>query len=93
MLHLLNGQASLYPLDVVVPDQKGLLPVEVIDVTFFCKKCDGMATKKTCPHGPKDRISISGTRQREMLTKGEEIPKEFSRPEVVAVLRDYYAGL
>ncbi len=64
-----------------------------IDITFYCNKCDGMATAKTCPHGPEERISISGTRQREMLTNGEDIPKEFSRPEVVAVLRDYYAGL
>jgi sulfate adenylyltransferase len=64
-----------------------------IDITFFCKKCDGMATNKTCPHGADHRISISGTRQREMLINGEEIPGEFSRPEVVAILRDYYSGL
>ncbi|MCF6320405.1 MAG: sulfate adenylyltransferase [Rhizobiaceae bacterium] len=61
-----------------------------IDITFFCKKCDGMATAKTCPHDKKDQISISGTEQREMLSTGAEIPKEFSRPEVVAVLREYY---
>ncbi len=64
-----------------------------IDITFYCRRCDGMATARTCPHGADDRISISGTRQREMLTTGEDIPKEFSRPEVVAVLRAYYAGL
>ena len=64
-----------------------------IDITFYCTKCDGMATAKTCPHCNDDRISISGTRQREMLQNGEDIPKEFSRPEVVAVLREYYEGL
>ncbi len=64
-----------------------------IDITFFCKKCDGMATNKTCPHADDERISISGTRQREMLINGEEIPEQFSRPEVVAILRDYYSGL
>jgi sulfate adenylyltransferase len=64
-----------------------------IGITFFCKKCYGMATGKTCPHGDEDRVNISGTMQREMLTKGEDIPVEFSRPEVVKVLQDYYASL
>ena len=64
-----------------------------IDVTFYCRKCYGMATAKTCPHDPKDRISISGTQQREMLSTDADIPPEFSRPEVVAILKEYYAGL
>lgn len=64
-----------------------------IDATFYCRKCYGMATAKTCPHDPKDHISISGTQQREMLSSNAEIPPEFSRPEVVAILREYYAGL
>jgi sulfate adenylyltransferase len=61
-----------------------------IDVTFYCYKCAGMATGKTCPHDPKHHLSVSGTRQREMLSKGEEVPAEFSRPEVIAILREYY---
>jgi sulfate adenylyltransferase len=52
-----------------------------------------MATARTCPHGDKDRLQISGTRLREMFSKGEKIPEEFSRPEVVAILQQYYAGL
>jgi sulfate adenylyltransferase len=52
-----------------------------------------MATAKTCPHDPKYHISISGTQQREMLSTDAEIPPEFSRPEVVAILREYYASL
>jgi sulfate adenylyltransferase len=64
-----------------------------IDVTFYCRKCYGMATAKTCPHDPKDHISISGTQQREMLSTNADIPPEFSRPEVVAILKEYYAGL
>lgn len=64
-----------------------------IDVTFFCRKCYGMATAKTCPHDAKDHISISGTQQREMLANDADIPPEFSRPEVVAILKKYYAGL
>ena len=64
-----------------------------IDVTFYCRKCYGMATAKTCPHDPKYHISISGTQQREMLSTDADIPPEFSRPEVVAILKEYYAGL
>jgi len=64
-----------------------------IDVTFYCRKCYGMATGKTCPHDPKYHISISGTEQRAMLSSNAEIPPEFSRPEVVAILKDYYASL
>ncbi len=64
-----------------------------IDITFYCKKCYGMATAKTCPHGKEHQVNISGTKQREMLAKGEPIPPEFSRPEVVAILQDYYRSL
>ena len=64
-----------------------------IDITFFCNKCYGMATGKTCPHGPEHHISVSGTQQREMLENNAEIPPEFSRPEVVEILRKYYASL
>jgi sulfate adenylyltransferase len=64
-----------------------------IGVTFYCRKCYGMATAKTCPHDPEHHITISGTLLREMLATGAEIPPEFSRPEVVAILRDYYASL
>ncbi len=63
-----------------------------IDITFYCYKCDGMATGKTCPHAAEDRLAISGTRLREMFANGEPIPPEFSRAEVVEVLQSYYAG-
>ena len=64
-----------------------------IDVTFYCYKCAGMATGKTCPHDAKHHLSVSGTRQREMLSRGEDVPAEFSRPEVVAILKEYYRSL
>ncbi len=64
-----------------------------IDITFYCRKCYGMATAKTCPHDPENHISISGTQQREMLSNDADIPPEFSRPEVVAILKEYYASL
>ncbi len=64
-----------------------------IDVTFYCKKCYGMATAKTCPHDAKEQVSISGTQQREMLSNNAPVPPEFSRPEVIDILRKYYASL
>ena len=64
-----------------------------IDITFFCYKCNGMATGKTCPHGEEDRLAISGTRLREMFAGRESIPAEFSRSEVVDVLQAYYDSL
>jgi len=64
-----------------------------IDITFFCNKCFGMATGKTCPHGDEHRIHISGTQQRAMLAEGAPVPPEFGRPEVIEILREYYRGL
>lgn len=64
-----------------------------IDITFYCKRCFGMATGKTCPHDDADRIHISGTQQRAMLEEGAPVPPEFGRPEVIDILRKYYAGL
>ena len=63
-----------------------------IDITFFCYKCNGMATGKTCPHEAEDRLAVSGTRLREMFANHEPIPHEFSRAEVIAVLQEYYDG-
>lgn len=64
-----------------------------IDWTFWCNKCDGMASMKTCPHGKEDRILLSGTKLRKMLSEGETVTDKFSRPEVLDILRKYYEGL
>jgi sulfate adenylyltransferase len=64
-----------------------------IDWTFWCYKCGGMASMKTCPHPKEDRLFLSGTALRKGLSEGGDIPFEFSRPEVLAVLKDYYAHL
>lgn len=64
-----------------------------IDWTFWCYKCEGMASMKTCPHGKEDRLFLSGTALRKALSEGGEIPVEFSRPEVLSILREYYSSL
>ncbi|MBW1725168.1 MAG: sulfate adenylyltransferase [Deltaproteobacteria bacterium] len=64
-----------------------------IDWTFYCYKCDGMASLRTCPHGKDDRVLLSGTMLRKMLSEGQELPDHFGRDEVVAILRKYYEGL
>ncbi len=64
-----------------------------IDWTFWCYKCGGMASARTCPHEGGDRLLLSGTKLRKMLSENAEVPAEFSRPEVLEVLRGYYAGL
>ena len=64
-----------------------------IDITFYCFSCGSLATGRTCPHDGDARLNISGTRLREMFAQHEEIPLEFSRPEVLAVLQGYYDGL
>jgi len=64
-----------------------------IDWTFWCHKCDGMASMKTCPHSKEDRVLISGTDLRKQLSEGRHPPKEFSRPEVAEILIDYYKTL
>jgi len=64
-----------------------------IDWTFYCYKCEGMASLKTCPHTPADRCLISGTALRTMLSEGKLPPPEFSRPEVLEILVEYYKNL
>ncbi len=64
-----------------------------IDWTFYCHKCDGMASMRTCPHGKDDRLILSGTMLRKILSEGLDVPDHFSRDEVLKVLRKYYEGL
>jgi sulfate adenylyltransferase len=64
-----------------------------IDWTFYCSKCEGMASMKTCPHGKEDRLLLSGTMVRKTLSEGADLPREFSRPEVVKILQAYYQSL
>jgi sulfate adenylyltransferase len=64
-----------------------------MDVTFWCYKCGGMASGRTCAHTDADRLQVSGTQLRKWLSEGSPVPAEFSRPEVLEILRAYYASL
>lgn len=64
-----------------------------IDWTFYCYKCDGMASLRTCPHSKDDRVVLSGTKLRKALSEGAEVVDHFGRDEVLVILREYYSTL
>ncbi len=78
--------------DQVPSDALRIRPLK-IDWTFYCYQCGGMASSRTCPHGQGERLMLSGTKLRKMLSDGERVPPEFSRPEVLRILTDYYQNL
>jgi sulfate adenylyltransferase len=86
---------------------KGALAIHPLcmDWTFYCYECGTMASMKTCPHESKAvidengnykggaRLLLSGTLLRKLMSEGKQVPKEFSKPEVIAILKQYYDGL
>jgi sulfate adenylyltransferase len=90
--------------DEVPKGALGTQPLKM-DWTFYDYKLGEMASMKTSPHEDKAvldddgnyvsgaRLLLSGTMLRKMLSEGKPVPPEFSKPEVVAILREYYAAL
>jgi sulfate adenylyltransferase len=88
-----------------IPQGSLLTQALKMDWTFYCYRCEEMASMKTCPHTEKavldedgnyvsgDRLLLSGTMLRKMLSENKMVPKEFSKPEVVVLLREFYASL
>jgi len=78
--------------DEIPEDALEITPLR-IDWTFYCTRCDGVASMKSCPHGKEDRLLVSGTMLRKWLSSGENVPDHFSRPEVLSILQEYYSTL
>jgi len=88
-----------------IPAGSLLLQPLAMDWTFYCFECGTMASMKTCPHESKAviddngnykggaRLLLSGTLLRKLMSEGKTVPAEFSKPEVIAVLKDYYDNL
>jgi len=76
--------------DELKPGDLHIRPLKM-DNAFWCRRCESIVTRQTCEHGDEDHLTISGTRLREMLAAGTRPPEQFSRPEIIDILMDYYS--
>ena len=86
-----GGYYGTYDAQLIFEDfaasEIGITPL-FFEHMFYCRKCGGLVSVKTCPHGPDDHVMMSGTEVRERVSRGEMLPEEFTRPEVSKILID-----
>jgi sulfate adenylyltransferase len=75
--------------DQIDTDALGIEPMK-FEHSFYCLRTRQMATPKTSPASMEERVFLSGTKVREMLSRGESPPEEFTRPEIAAILMKAY---
>ena len=74
-----------------IPDDALLIKIFKADHTAYSKKLNKVVMMRDVEdHTKEDFVLLSGTKVREMLSKGESLPKEFARPEVAEVLMKHY---
>ena len=74
-----------------IPKDALMIKIFKADHTAYSKKLNKVVMMRDVKdHLKEDFVILSGTKVREMLSKGESLPKEFARPEVAEVLMKHY---
>ena len=72
-------------------EELGIEPM-FFEHAFYCNRTNSMATTKTSRAVDHEKVFLSGTKVREMLIAGVDLPEEFTRPEVSDILKKHYGG-
>jgi sulfate adenylyltransferase len=81
-----EAQALLRKLDI------GIEPMAFRE-SYYCSRCQSVASEKTCAHKPENHVKISGTQLRKLIAAKTRPPAEIMRPEIADLLSKYSANL